>query len=539
MMDRRKIETGGQTATMIKKTSKQILSLTALEMGAAIKAGELTAVEAVQAVMEQAKETDGSLHAYLTFPEQSISEETSGQTEGKTQTEAERILQAAAEIQCRIEAGDPALAVSPLAGVPIAIKDNICTKGMKTCCASKILGDFKPFYDAAVIEKLKGAGMIPLGKTNMDEFAMGSTTETSAYGPTHNPWNTEHVPGGSSGGSAAAVAGQEAVIALGSDTGGSIRQPASYCGVTGFKPTYGTVSRYGLIAYASSLDQIGPIAKDAADCAAMMDILSGKDEKDGTSLPDNMQIKDYLAGLHGDIRGMQIAVPSCIDEGVDEAVRQATVDMAQTLECVGAKISRVSMDFLQYVIPTYYIIAAAEASSNLSRFDGVKYGYRAEGYEDLMEMYCKTRAEGFGSEVKKRILLGTFVLSSGYYDAYYKKALQVKALIKKAFDEIFRECDAILLPAAPTTAPKLGESFKDPLQMYLSDIFTVSVNIAGLPGLSVPAGFDHNGMPIGVQIIGTALSDQKVLNIGYAFQQMTDFHQKWPGGTSHGAQEVR
>ena len=529
----RKIE----TMTSKKCKTSDILSMTALELGAAIKAGKLTAVEAVQAVMERAEETDGSLHAYLTFPEQ--------------ETETEAILQAAAEIQRRIEAGDPALAASPLAGVPIAIKDNICTKGVKTCCASKILGDFKPFYDAAVIEKLKAAGMIPLGKTNLDEFAMGSTTETSAYGPTYNPWNPEHVPGGSSGGSAAAVAGQEAVIALGSDTGGSIRQPASYCGVTGFKPTYGTVSRYGLIAYASSLDQIGPIAKDAADCAAMMDILSGKDDKDGTSLPDSMQPKDYLAGLDSDVHGVRIAVPDCIDEGVDEAVRQATLDMAQTLERAGAAISHVSMDFLPYVIPAYYIIAAAEASSNLSRFDGVKYGYRAADYEDLMEMYCKTRAEGFGSEVKKRILLGTFVLSSGYYDAYYKKALQVKALIKKSFDGIFQACDAILLPAAPTTAPKLGDSLKDPLQMYLSDIFTVSVNIAGLPGLSVPAGFDPNGMPIGVQIIGPALGDQKVLNIGYAFQQMTDFHQKRPGsiqsgtacgmvsGTSRGAQEVR
>ena len=529
-MDRTKIETDGQKAATIKKTTEQILSMTALELGAAIKAGKLTAVEAVKAVMEQADKTDGSLHAYLTFPGRE-DYGASGSAAGEPDKDAEeKILLAAAEIQRRIEAGDPALAASPLAGVPIAIKDNICTKGVKTCCASKILGDFKPFYDASVMEKLQTAGMIPLGKTNMDEFAMGSTTETSAYGPTRNPWNTAHVPGGSSGGSAAAVAAREAVVALGSDTGGSIRQPASYCGVTGFKPTYGTVSRYGLIAYASSLDQIGPIARDVADCAAMMDILSGKDEKDGTSLPDSMQPKDYLAGLDGNICGTRIAVPDCIEEGVEDDVRQATLDMAGILESAGAKISRVSMSFLQYVIPTYYIIAAAEASSNLSRFDGVKYGFRAEGYEDLMEMYCKTRAEGFGSEVKKRILLGTFVLSSGYYDAYYKKALQVKALIKKAFDEIFRTCDAILLPAAPTTAPKLGDSFKDPLQMYLSDIFTVSVNIAGLPGLSVPAGFDKAGMPIGVQIIGPALGDQKVLNIGYAFQQMTDFHRKRPGG---------
>ena len=522
------------TRTDRKTDSAAVLAMTALEVGAAIKAGRLTAVEAVQAVMEEAWKKDDAIHAYLTFPQESAS----GQKSRASAGQAEQILAEAAEVQARIEAGDPVLAASPLAGVPIAIKDNICTKDVKTCCASKILGDYRPFYDASVVERLKAAGMIPLGKTNMDEFAMGSTTETSAYGATKNPWDLQHVPGGSSGGSAAAVAAREAVIALGSDTGGSIRQPASYCGVTGFKPTYGAVSRYGLIAYASSLDQIGPIAKDAADCAAIMDIIGGRDEKDGTSLPEALQPKQYAAGLTGDIQGLRVAIPDCIETGVDEEVKGSLKEMAQTLKTAGAGITHISMDFLQYVIPAYYIIAAAEASSNLSRFDGVKYGYRTENYEDLMEMYCRTRAEGFGSEVKKRILLGTFVLSSGYYDAYYKKALQVKALIKKGFDRIFAECDALLLPAAPTTAPKLGESLQDPLSMYLSDIFTVSVNLAGLPALSVPAGFDREGLPIGAQIIGPVLGDRKILQIGDAFQQRTDFHKKFPE-TEEKQQEVR
>ncbi|MGN1414661.1 MAG: Asp-tRNA(Asn)/Glu-tRNA(Gln) amidotransferase subunit GatA [Anaerovoracaceae bacterium] len=491
---------------------ERICEMTALQLGQAIKEKKITSVEAAEAVLTAIEESEPQLHAYITVCR-------------------EEALDKAQAVDAALAAGDSGLLASPLAGVPIAIKDNICTKGIKTSCASKILGEFAPFYDATVMEKLEAAGAVVIGKTNMDEFAMGSTTETSAYGPTLNPWDAGRVPGGSSGGSAAAVGARAAVCALGSDTGGSIRQPAAYCGVTGFKPTYGTVSRYGLIAYASSLDQIGPIAKDVKDCAALMDIISGYDEMDGTSLPQEMQHTGYLGALTGDISGMRIGIPTeAIEKGLEPDVKQAILDMGQTLKELGAEVEEISLPFLDYVIPTYYIIAAAEASSNLSRFDGVRYGFRAEGYEDLTEMYSKTRSQGFGEEVKKRILLGTFVLSSGYYDAYYKKALQVKAIIKQEFDKIFSKYDAILLPAAPATAPKLGESLADPLKMYLSDIFTVSVNIAGLPGLSVPSGFDQAGMPVGTQIIGPALGDADVLNIGYAFQQATEYHKAAPSG---------
>lgn len=436
----------------------------------------------------------------------------------------EEALAKADEIQKKIDNGE---LNSPLAGVPIAIKDNICTKGLKTCCASKILGDFRPPYNATVIEKLESAGAIVLGKLNMDEFAMGSTSETSFYGATKNPWDLNKVPGGSSGGAAAAVAANEAFITLGSDTGGSIRQPASYCGITGFKPTYGTVSRFGLIAYASSLDQIGPVAKDVKDCAAVMDIISGKDVNDGTSL--DVDYPKYLESLNGNIKGMKIALPTqCFGEGLDKDVREKVLAVADKLEELGATIGYVDLSFVDYVVPTYYIIAAAEASSNLSRFDGVKYGFRSENYEGITDLYNATRSEGFGDEVKKRILLGTFVLSSGYYDAYYRKALRVKSIIKTKFDEIFEKFDAILCPVAPTTAPEIGKSLSDPLKMYLSDIYTVSANLAGLPGLSVPCGFDSNNMPIGAQILGPVLSDAKVLNIGYAYQQVTEFHKNFP-----------
>lgn len=500
---------------------REICEMTALQLGQAIKEKKITSVEAVEAVLAAIEETEPQLHAYITVCR-------------------EEALDKAQAVDAALAAGDSGLLASPLAGVPIAIKDNICTKGIKTSCASKILGEFAPFYDATVMEKLEAAGAVVIGKTNMDEFAMGSTTETSAYGPTLNPWDAGRVPGGSSGGSAAAVGARAAVCALGSDTGGSIRQPAAYCGVTGFKPTYGTVSRYGLIAYASSLDQIGPIAKDVKDCAALMDIISGYDEMDGTSLPQEMQHTGYLGALTGDISGMRIGIPTeAIEKGLEPDVKQAILDMGQTLKGLGAEVEEISLPFLDYVIPTYYIIAAAEASSNLSRFDGVRYGFRAEGYEDLTEMYSKTRSQGFGEEVKKRILLGTFVLSSGYYDAYYKKALQVKAIIKQEFDKIFSKYDAILLPAAPATAPKLGESLADPLKMYLSDIFTVSVNIAGLPGLSVPSGFDQAGMPVGTQIIGPALGDADVLNIGYAFQQATEYHKAAPSDKCSAEKEVR
>ena len=480
-----------------------ILKMTALETGRAIKNKEFTSVDAAKAVLDAIEAKDAAVSAYITVCRDAALEE-------------------AAQTQKKIESGE---LLSPLAGVPISIKDNICTKGVKTCCASKILGDFTPVYNATVMEKLEAAGAVTVGKLNMDEFAMGSTTETSYYGATKNPWDTGRVPGGSSGGAAAAVAAGEALCALGSDTGGSIRQPASYCGVTGFKPTYGTVSRYGLIAYASSLDQIGPIARDVADCAAVMDVICGKDAMDGTSL--DIEHPSYLASLTGDVKNMKIGLPKeCFNEGLDPDVSARVREAAKTFEDLGAKVEEISLPFLDYVIPAYYIIAAAEASSNLSRFEGVKYGFRSEKYEGLTDLYNATRSEGFGDEVKKRILLGTFVLSSGYYDAYYRKALKVKALIKNYFDEIFSKYDLILMPVAPGTAPRLGESLSDPLKMYLSDIFTVSVNIAGLPGLSVPCGFDRNGLPVGAQLIGKRLGEVTVLNAGYAYQQATGFHKQ-------------
>lgn len=481
----------------------ELFELTALELGAAIRKGEVSIPEAARAALAAAGQAEDN--AFLTLTE-------------------EAAMERAEELQKNLKA-----AQSPLYGVPMAIKDNICTRGVRTTCASKILGEFRPPYDAAVAEQLAGAGCVCIGKTNMDEFAMGSTSETSFYGPVKNPWDTGRVPGGSSGGSAAAVAGRSCWYALGSDTGGSIRQPASYCGVTGVKPTYGTVSRYGLIAYASSLDQIGPLGRDAADCAAVLDLLQKKDCRDATSLEG-----DYghlLAGLTGDVRGLRIGLPAdCFGEGLDGEVRAAVLAVAEGLRARGAVVEECALPIMDYVVPTYYIIAAAEASSNLSRFDGVKYGWRAEGYEDLTELYSKTRTEGFGAEVKRRILLGTFVLSTGYYDAYYKKALQVKAIIKRAYDEAFGKYDLLLTPVAPTTAPRLGESLSDPLKMYLSDIYTVPLNLAGLPGLSMPCGFDSKGLPIGAQLIGPHFGEGVLLNAAHAWQLDTDFHKRAPKG---------
>ena len=418
----------------------------------------------------------------------------------------------------------------PLAGVPMGYKDNICTKGVMTTCASKILRDFRPPYDATVVERLTAAGAISLGKLNMDEFAMGSTSETSFYGPVKNPWDLTRAPGGSSGGAAAAVAAGEVWYAIGSDTGGSIRQPAAYCGVTGMKPTYGTVSRYGLIAYASSLDQMGPIARSATDCAAVLDIIGGKDPHDGTSLSGFSG--SLLSSLTGDIRGLKIGLPvEGYGDGLDPQVRKAVLAAADVLRSRGAVVEEVSLPVTDYLIPAYYIIACAEASSNLSRFDGVKYGWRAQGCEDLTELYTKTRTEGFGREVKRRILLGTFVLSTGYFDAYYKKALQARSVIKAAYDAAFEKFDLLLTPVAPTTAPRLGESLSDPLKMYLSDIYTVPANLMGLPGLSMPCGFDAGGLPIGAQLMGRALEDGVVLNAAHAFQQETNYHRYCPGDT--------
>ena len=481
-----------------------LFDLTALQLGAAIRAGEVSARDAAKASLDAIAARQGENNAFITV----LAEQAMAQAKA-------------------LDEDKEKLAVGPLAGVPAGVKDNICTLDVKTSCASKILGEFAPPYDATVMEKFRAAGGVMVGKLNMDEFAMGSTTETSFYGPARNPWDLERVPGGSSGGAAAAVAAGECWYALGSDTGGSIRQPASYCGVTGMKPTYGTVSRYGLIAYASSLDQIGPLARTAEDCAAVLDLLQGRDERDGTSL--DFDAGHLLERLSTDLTGMKIGIPvDCFGDGLDPDVREKVLAVAEVLKGRGAQVEECKLPIMEYVVPTYYIIAAAEASSNLSRFDGVKYGWRAGDYEDLTDLYCKTRTEGFGREVQRRILLGTFVLSTGYYDAYYKKALQVKAVIKQAFDEAFRKYDLLLTPVVPTTAPKLGESLGDPLQMYLSDIYTVSVNLAGLPAISVPCGFDRKGMPVGAQLIGAPLMEQKVLNAAHAFQQDTDYHTKRP-----------
>ena len=473
-----------------------ILSLTAVELAKAIREGKTTSVEATQAVLDKIAASEDTYHCYVTV-------------------EREKALQQAAGVQKKIEAGE---LTGPLAGVPFAIKDNMCTEGTLTTCSSKILENFVPTFSAEAVLNLEKAGAVILGKTNMDEFAMGSTTETSYYGVTKNPRNPEHVPGGSSGGSAAAVAAQECFAALGSDTGGSIRQPASYCGVVGMKPTYGTVSRYGLIAYGSSLDQIGPLAKDVTDCATLLEAIASHDEKDSTSV--RLESYDFTSALKDDVKGMKIGIPKdYFGEGLDEEVKEAVLAAAKTLEEKGAIVEEFDLGLVEYAIPAYYVIAAAEASSNLSRFDGVKYGYRAKDYEGLHNMYKKTRSEGFGAEVKRRIMLGSFVLSSGYYDAYYLKALRTKALIKKEFDKAFEKYDVILGPVAPTTAPKLGDSLSDPIKMYLGDIYTISVNLAGLPGISLPCGKDKNGMPIGLQLIGDCFNEKKIIQAAYTFEQ--------------------
>ena len=473
-----------------------LLDLTALELGAAIKKGETTAVEAVECCFARMKEMEPEVHAFINLDE-------------------ERAMDQAKKVQKEIEEGKLA---GPLAGVPVAVKDNICTKGLATTCGSRMLEHFVPPYDAFAARKLKEAGMVILGKANMDEFAMGSTTETSWYGVTRNPRNTQHVPGGSSGGSCAAVAAGECFAALGSDTGGSIRQPSSFCGVTGIKPTYGTVSRQGLVAYGSSLDQIGPIGKDVADCAALLQVIADHDPADSTSL--EREPWDFSESLKGDGAGLRVGLPrDYFGEGLDENVRRAVLQVAENLKEQGAAVEEFDLGLVPYAIPAYYVIASAEASSNLSRFDGVKYGFRAEGAEGLHDMYKKTRSQGFGPEVKRRIMLGSFVLSSGYYDAYYLKALRTKALIKQAFDKAFERYDVILAPAAPTTAPKLGESLQDPLKMYLGDIYTVSVNLAGLPAICLPDEADKEGLPIGVQMIADCFGENKMIQAARAWEK--------------------
>mgnify|MGYP003183405174 CR=1 FL=1 len=467
-----------------------LMSLTAVELGKKIKAKEVTVTEAVTAALDAIEAKEKKVNSFVTV-------------------DREGALKRAEEVQKMIDDGT---LTGPLAGVPVAIKDNMCTKDLLTTCSSKILYNFKPTYTAEAVENLEKAGAVIIGKTNMDEFAMGSTTETSAYG----------VTGGSSGGSCAAVAAEECSYALGSDTGGSIRQPSSFCGVTGIKPTYGTVSRYGLIAYGSSLDQIGPIAKDVTDCATILEAIASYDKKDSTSIArDDLKFTDALVD---DVKGLKIGIPrDYFGEGLDPEVKEAVLNAAKVLEEKGAVVEEFDLSLVEYAIPAYYVIACAEASSNLARFDGVKYGYRAKEYEGLHNMYKKTRSEGFGTEVKRRIMLGSFVLSSGYYDAYYLKALRTKALIKKAFDEAFAKYDVILGPAAPTTAPKLGESLSDPIKMYLGDIYTISVNLAGLPGISLPCGKDSNGLPIGLQLIGDCFKEKNIIRVAYAFEQTREY----------------
>lgn len=476
-----------------------IMSLTAVELGKKIKAGEVSVMEAVNAALDAAEKKEKELNSFITI-------------------DREGALKRAAFVQKQMADG---VLHGPLAGVPAAIKDNLCTENLLTTCGSRMLADYIPTYTAEAVLNLEKAGAVIIGKTNMDEFAMGSTTETSAYGATRNPWNTAHVPGGSSGGSAAAVAGEECIFALGSDTGGSIRQPSAFCGVTGMKPTYGTVSRYGLIAYGSSLDQIGPIAKNVTDCAVILEAIASYDKKDSTS----MRRADYhfAEALVDDVTRMRIGIPRAyLDEGLDTEVKSAVLAAAADLAKKGAIVEEFDFSLVEYVVPAYYVIACAQASSNLARFDGVKYGYRAEEYEGLHNMYKKTRSQGFGAEVKRRILLGSFVLSSGYYDAYYLKALRTRALIKQAFDKAFEAYDVILGPTTPMVAPRLGDSFSDPLKMYLSDIYTAAVNLAGLPAISLPCGRNKNGLPIGLQLIGNYFEEKKLIRAAYAYERTKD-----------------
>ncbi|MFQ4137115.1 Asp-tRNA(Asn)/Glu-tRNA(Gln) amidotransferase subunit GatA [Nodosilinea sp. PGN35] len=466
---------------------------------------ERSAVEITQGYLDQIAAMEPQIHSYLTVT-------------------GEQALAQAAQVDARLAAGED---IGPLTGIPIALKDNLCTRGVRTTCGSKILENFVPPYESTVTEKLRQAGAIALGKTNLDEFAMGSSTENSAYQLTGNPWDVTRVPGGSSGGSAAAVAAGECAVALGSDTGGSIRQPASFCGVVGLKPTYGLVSRFGLVAYASSLDQIGPLAPTVEDAALLLQGIAGHDPKDSTSL--NVQVPDYTQCLKPDLKGRKVGIitETFAAEGIDPAVRAATEQAIQQLKALGAEIQEISCPRFAYGLPTYYIIAPSEASSNLARYDGVKYGVRNNS-DSLMSMYTKTRAEGFGAEVKRRIMIGTYALSAGYYDAYYLKAQKVRTLIKQDFEAAFGQVDVLVCPTAPTTAFRAGEKVDDPLSMYLSDLMTIPVNLAGLPGLSLPCGFDDQGLPIGLQLIGNALREDLLFEVGYAYEQATEWHNRLP-----------
>jgi aspartyl-tRNA(Asn)/glutamyl-tRNA(Gln) amidotransferase subunit A len=463
--------------------------------------GEVSPLEVTEQLLERIRQRNGELNAYLTVA-------------------ADGARAQAQEAEARLRRGEG----TPLTGIPLALKDVLVTRGLRTTCASKILENFVPPYDATVCARLRQAGAVFLGKVNMDEFAMGSSTENSAFGHTLNPWQRQHIPGGSSGGSAAAVAADLCLGSLGSDTGGSIRQPASHCGVVGLKPTYGRVSRYGLVAFAPSLDQIGPLAKEVRDAALLLQAIAGFDAKDSTSVP--APVPDYLETLGQKIRDLKVGVPrEYFAHGLDKEVEAAVQGALKTLASLGADLVEVSLPHTEYAVATYYVVAVAEASSNLARYDGVKYGFRAEG-RNLMEMYANTRTLGFGAEVRRRIMLGTYALSAGYYEAYYQKALQVRALIRRDFEAAFKQCDLLAAPVAPTPAFRLGEKVDDPLTMYLSDIFTISANLAGIPGISVPCGFSSRGLPIGLQLLGPAFGEGVLLKAAYAFEQATDFHRQ-------------
>ena len=481
-----------------------ITELTVHELQEKLKSKELTITEINKAYVDRINEKEKDVQAFITL----------------TTDEA---LEKSKIIEEKVNKGE---IKGELAGIPIGIKDNMCIKGTKTTCASKMLENFIAPYNATVIEKINDENMISLGKTNMDEFAMGSSTETSYFKKTRNPWDLERIPGGSSGGSAAAVASNMVPWALGSDTGGSIRQPAGCCGVVGLKPTYGLISRYGLIAYASSLDQIGAFTKDVEDTAILLNVIAGHDDRDTTSA--KQEKKDYTKALKNDVKGLKIAIPKeFFGEGISEEVKANLEKAIEKYKELGATVEEVSLDVAEYALATYYIIACAEASSNLGRFDGIRYGYRSPKFNNLRDIYINSRSEGFGDEVKRRIILGTYVLSSGYYDAYYKKAQQVRTLVKNKFDEVFENHDIILTPTAPTTAFKIGEKSDNPLEMYLSDICTVSVNIAGLPGLSMPCGVDSKGLPVGMQLIGKRFDEETILNAAYTYEQATKFREKY------------
>ena len=475
------------------------------DLAAALGAKQISSVELTQLFLDRIHRLNPDINAYITL-------------------DADRSLAQAAAADVRIAQGN----AGPLTGIPFAQKDIFCAKGWRTTCGSKMLENFVAPYDAHIISQFDAAGAVNLGKTNMDEFAMGSSNETSYYGKVQNPWDRARVPGGSSGGSAAAVAARLAPAATGTDTGGSIRQPASLCGLSGLKPTYGVCSRYGMIAFASSLDQAGPMAKSSEDLALMMNVMAGFDQRDSTSLPREKE--DYTRDLNLPLQGLRIGIPKeYFADGLDAGVAKVVLDAIEQYRKLGAETVEVSLPNTQLSIPVYYVLAPAEASSNLSRYDGVRYGHRAAEYTDLMDMYCKSRAEGFGAEVKRRIMVGTYVLSAGYYDAYYLKAQQIRRLIAQDFEQAFKQCDVIMGPAAPGTAFKTGEKTNDPVAMYLEDLYTIAVNLAGLPGMSVPAGF-ANGLPVGLQIIGNYFSEARMLNMGHQYQQVTDWHTRMPEG---------